>query len=330
MLDLLVFECDGVHYAVDAVNVESIVWLPALSPVDGAPVWCSGRLNWHGDSVTVIDLGGMLGHPPRARALSDQLIILTEGKRSLAILVTRVEQLLTADEHKVVVPALKEVEFVLPFKAELRMDDRLIMLLDCAALLDRLAAMDMTHADTRSLEIEPLEAQPKTSEDAQRFLERMHRLAEVRYERLAAGHQSYALVIIGEHRYAIPLMQVVEFAHLQHYTPLPGVPGFIVGCINLRGEILSIIDVDHFLQARKKIKADQVVVLSYGDKRLAILISCVERMIVADDDALQPIGESAEQHPLAHQLLRMPELIVAVLDVESLLSGTLLDVFEQV
>ena len=323
MLDLLFFECDNIRYAVTATDVESVVWLPALSPVDGVPAWCAGHLNWHGAPVPVIDLGRLLGHAPRSYVLSDQLIIVKAGEKTLALLVTRVDLLNSVNEVEMVKGLPSGDVPALPFRAEIREGDRLVMLIDTAALAHALAGVP-----------EPLETETPVAVyehvETQRFLERMHRLAEIRVEGSAAGRASFALVRIGERTYAIPLEQVVEFAHLQHCTPLPSVPDFIVGCMNLRGDILTVVDLDRFIKAGQIATGKELVVLASAGKKLAIRVAGVERMVESDEQAIQAIGDTDELHPLARNLLHLPDSLAAILDVETLFCGNLLDVFEEV
>lgn len=329
MLDLLFFECNGYRYTVNATEVESVAWLPELSPLDGVPQWVAGHLNWHGVPVPVVDLGRLLGHAPQPRSLADQLIVLNTPDGQVAVLVSRVDQLLTLPETVVASENSVERRAGLPFKAELRDGDRLVMVLDVDVLGQRVSqtAMPQPEASNPESALTPTDETPET---AKRFLARMHQLAEARSEYRGADRSTYALVRIGERRYAIPLTVVAEFARLQHYAVLPGLPSFIVGCMNLRGEILSIVDLDQLLHSSQPARGQEVVVITLAGKRLAIRIIDVERMIDADPTAIQLMAETDEQHPLSRQLLHLPDMIVAVLDADALLKGSVLDVFEQV
>jgi purine-binding chemotaxis protein CheW len=330
MLDLLFFVCDDIRYAVAADDVESIVWLPGLSPLDAAPNWCAGHLNWHGTPVPVVDFGRLLGHPKRHRTLNDQLIIIRAEGQPAAILVSRVDQLATLEETQIAATVQPSQPEAPPFRAEIRDGDQLVMLVDSSALLRRLAEIGSRHPDetTIGLPTSPAE-EPLSEEVAQQFLERTHQLAASRLEEKTTLRINFALVDIGNRSYAIPLTQVAEFSHLQHYAPLPGLPDFIVGCMNLRGEIITIVDLDRFLKHHQPAKGDGVVVLEGDGKRLGVRINGIERMIAADQEAIQSIGGADGQQPLARQLLHLPDSVAAILDVEALLKGELLDVFEQ-
>ncbi len=52
----------------------------------------------------------------------------------------------------------------------------------------------------------------------------------------------YMIFRLGQKRYALPLSVVKEVIAITDITPLPHVPSFYKGLINLRGQIISVID----------------------------------------------------------------------------------------
>ncbi|MBW2203683.1 MAG: chemotaxis protein CheW, partial [Deltaproteobacteria bacterium] len=58
------------------------------------------------------------------------------------------------------------------------------------------------------------------------------------------GDQEYVEVVefmLAHERYALELTHIREVYPLKDLTPLPGTPDFVLGIINIRGQILSII-----------------------------------------------------------------------------------------
>lgn len=74
-------------------------------------------------------------------------------------------------------------------------------------------------------------------------------------------------------RYALETAFVREVQALEDLTPLPGVPPFVAGIINLRGEILSVVDLSVFfdLPARGLPERDTLLVLEHGPVRFGVL-----------------------------------------------------------
>lgn len=71
--------------------------------------------------------------------------------------------------------------------------------------------------------------------------------AEPTAGRDAGRYGRYLLFSQGQARYAVPITQVLEVASVPALTPVPHTPAWLLGVTNLRGEILSVIDLGAFL-----------------------------------------------------------------------------------
>jgi len=95
--------------------------------------------------------------------------------------------------------------------------------------------------------------------------------------------------LAGEH-YAFPLTDVREVSLLRELTPVPCTPPFVLGIINLRGEIRTVIDLKKFFDLPEAgiTELNQVILIKHDDLQLGILadaIRGVRRIALAD---LQP------------------------------------------
>ena len=80
------------------------------------------------------------------------------------------------------------------------------------------------------------------------LLERARSLASNLEERSASQHIPLAIVGLGGEYFGVELATVREFTDLQRITPVPCCPSFIVGDMNLRGDILTVVDIRQALQ----------------------------------------------------------------------------------
>ena len=95
---------------------------------------------------------------------------------------------------------------------------------------------------------------------------------------------------LANERYAFPLAQIREVGVLHDLTPVPCTPAFVLGIINLRGEIRTVIDLRRFfdLPGEGITDLNKVILIRSGDTELGILadtIGGVRRLATAD---LQP------------------------------------------
>lgn len=71
----------------------------------------------------------------------------------------------------------------------------------------------------------------------------------------------YLSFLIGEEQYAIPLLTVKEVIALPEITPIPFTPPHILGIMNLRGQVISIMDLRLKLGIKSKNTSETVVVI---------------------------------------------------------------------
>ena len=79
--------------------------------------------------------------------------------------------------------------------------------------------------------------------------------------------------LLAHERYALEFRFIREICQLKELTLLPGTPPFVLGIINLRGQILSVIDFRLYVGLPVKGITDlnRVVILKAGDMEFGIL-----------------------------------------------------------
>lgn len=83
--------------------------------------------------------------------------------------------------------------------------------------------------------------------------------------------------MLAHERYAIESHYVREVYPLENLTPLPCTPGFVLGIVNVRGEILSVIDIKKFFDLPEKGLTDlnKVIVLQSDNMLFGILADAI-------------------------------------------------------
>jgi purine-binding chemotaxis protein CheW len=170
-------------------------------------------------------------------------------------------------------------------------------------------------------------------EETQRILKaRAQALAREPVPAEAAGERIEVVeFMLARERYAIETHYVREVYPLENLTPLPCTPAFVLGIVNLRGEILSVIDIKKFFDLPEKGLTDlnKVIVLQSGNMLFGILadaIAGVRRIPVADIQPSLPTLTGIREEYLRGVT---PERTV-VLDAEKLLTDEHIVVQEQV
>src|ERR1041384_895232 len=84
--------------------------------------------------------------------------------------------------------------------------------------------------------------------------------------RLAAKPGKYLTFLLAAEHYGIPVLQVREIIQLCDITPVPRVPHYFKGVINLRGKIIPVVDLCLKLRLPKgtETKRTCIVVVQVG------------------------------------------------------------------
>ncbi|HJB24865.1 MAG TPA: chemotaxis protein CheW [Candidatus Jeotgalibaca pullicola] len=107
------------------------------------------------------------------------------------------------------------------------------------------------------------------------------------------------LVIISlkDKLYAVQSSEVDEITGPQKWTEVPKAPQWVLGLINLRGNILSLIDFDKFLnnhgntQQEEKLCYNNTVIIKSGKRKVALALGDVEEVVDVDESHIQLMDE---------------------------------------
>lgn len=96
--------------------------------------------------------------------------------------------------------------------------------------------------------------------------------------------------LLAHERYALDSSFVREVYPLREITPLPATPAFVVGIINVRGQIVSVVDPKKFfdLPERGLTDVNKVVIVSDGQMEFGILVDAVVGVHRISLSAIQP------------------------------------------
>ncbi len=94
---------------------------------------------------------------------------------------------------------------------------------------------------------------------------------------LADAHVEVVQFLLAEETYAIESRYVREVFPLEDLTPLPCTPAFVLGIANVRGEILSVIDIKKFFDLPEKGLTDlnKILILEAKGMRFGVLADTI-------------------------------------------------------
>ena len=107
--------------------------------------------------------------------------------------------------------------------------------------------------------------------------------------------QKYLIFMAGNLKLGVVAEDVVEILNNQLITYLPMLPDFIRGIINMRGQMIPILDIRARLGMEPKEDDSLVVVINLGDVQLGILVDAVDQMLDIPKVNLLPMPANSTQ-----------------------------------
>jgi purine-binding chemotaxis protein CheW len=135
---------------------------------------------------------------------------------------------------------------------------------------------------------------------------------------------------LGDERYAVDTWLIREVIPLGGLTPLPCVPPFIAGIMNVRGRILSLIDTRHLLEL-PGVRPDsgKVIILAAGAMEFGLVVDEIGEVIrIPVDDIQESIPMIEEKKSAYFRGITVDRMIL--LDGECLLHDPRLVIHEHV
>ena len=111
----------------------------------------------------------------------------------------------------------------------------------------------------------------------------------------AVDSQKYLIFMAGHLKLGVVAEDVVEILNNQVITYLPMVPDFIRGIINMRGQMIPILDIRARLGMEPQEGDDLVVVINLGDVQLGILVDGVDQMLDIPRANIHPLPANSTQ-----------------------------------
>jgi purine-binding chemotaxis protein CheW len=123
-------------------------------------------------------------------------------------------------------------------------------------------------------------------------------------------------------RYALPMQDVRELVRAVRLTPLPQAPAVVEGLLDLRGELLPVLDMRRRfrLPARPLSTSDHLVVTQAGARRVALRVDRAEGLLALEPGQHDETPGALPGVGYVAGALKLPDGLVLLHDVRTFLS----------
>ncbi len=149
-----------------------------------------------------------------------------------------------------------------------------------------------------------------------------------------AEAERFVLLSLASTDYAVPESCVTAIERAPATAAVPGTPAWLTGVTNLRGDILSVIDLRAFagLDGRSPAIARMLVArLPAEDFMAGLLVDAVDRIVAIPHDAIRPPAAPLDGPLVAYVqgVCAIGDRLVAVLDLDRLLRSPDIRLFDE-
>jgi len=125
--------------------------------------------------------------------------------------------------------------------------------------------------------------------------------------------------------YGINVMQVQEVLRLPEIAPVPGAPDYVMGIINLRGNVVTVIDTrKRFgLSPQEPDDSTRIVIIEVDGQVIGILVDAVAEVVNLTSSEIEStpnLGEDNESSKYIQGVYSRSDDILILIDVNKLLS----------
>jgi purine-binding chemotaxis protein CheW len=318
----LLFALNHRCYGIAAAAVQEIIPLPAVHESLELPPDVVGVVNLRGQFLPLVDLSHRLGQGNHPYAMTDSVIVLAQGDRSLEILALGI---LVSQVFDVVMLPEPESDRSPKHSEGLTLgitqwQETIVTILNQEALLAiAQAAPTSTHVSFFPA---------ATTADQAQLQARAARLSIVTTPEDTQSLLPLAVIQIGSDRLAIPVETIREFTPVRRVTPIPCCPAHILGNMNLRGEILTLLDIRQVLQLSTMTLSalTQTVVIEVDGIVAGIAINGVFDVMYVPSTAIAPLPVAAYsgRDEYLRGMVIWQNQAVSLLDVAKLLTSSAL------
>lgn len=366
----LLFDLNHSPYGIAADFVQEIFFLPALTDLAESEPDVVGILSLRGEILTVIDLSQRLGKSHYPFTLNHSVIVVNWQNHRLGMIVNLVHGVEAIDSANISNPSTKgsslqrssssnecplliglaqHQEQIIPLlNPEALLQGRSLSVQNIQTFLDLESngfsrqnfSESTSHAATPSSEAHRDFMAEFSAHEQDVLHDRAQNLRHVPEGDSSSGLLPLAVVGLQGEYFGLNLERIHEFTDIHQITPIPCCPPHIVGNMNLRGEILTLVDISQVLQLKGDSNQDenttprnqQAVVVRLDKLVAGVTVDAVHDVVYLHSTEISPVP--AAVHAMNEDFIRgvasYQDKQMSILDLSKILSSENLVVNESV
>ena len=142
-------------------------------------------------------------------------------------------------------------------------------------------------------------------------------------ENITLDGMRYLEFDLGEEHYAVKLLLVREVIPVPETTPIPKSPSYFLGIMNLRGHVISIVDLRKKLAISPKENNTEsaVIIVDVNDVQIGVIVDSINRVLSVTEKTISNVPEINTQVNAKYieGVHRQEDKLTVLLDISSAL-----------
>lgn len=323
----LIFKLFEIYYAIDAELVQEIMELPALKCMADMPNGVAGFVNVKGTITQVLDMQQCFEYDPnRLYKTTEALVLLKNNDLFFGIIISEILDIKNLPIAVSYHGAKEMIEQKHPAFAAIsgvtRLEQEIVFVLDPFVLFHHIKAGGSEHRPIDSSSYKGFNINPQ---DRPLFQERAQRCKEIVGIKETRDGTPYVIMILNKEYFGIEAVIVEEFCDQATFTPIPGAEMHILGFMNLRGDVLPLIDIWPAIQSQNLtiMPLSQIIVVSYQGAHVGILVDSIVDIIFFNESSFRPVplGVKSFREDLTKSTVLHNNEVLAILDLNKILKS---------
>jgi purine-binding chemotaxis protein CheW len=138
-----------------------------------------------------------------------------------------------------------------------------------------------------------------------------------------ANRERFLSFSLGNEEYAVPLLAVREVIALPEFTPVPYTPTYFLGIMNLRGQVISIMDLRQKLGIKPGVNTETAVIIcDLNGASIGVVVDSVNTVLNPDSADVSEKPEIQSNRPTDYitGVYRKDKKLILFLDLSRSLS----------
>ncbi|AEB75769.1 purine-binding chemotaxis protein CheW [Clostridium botulinum] len=123
---------------------------------------------------------------------------------------------------------------------------------------------------------------------------------------------------LGDEQIAVETAKVQGINDMMEITKVPNAPNHIKGLINLRGNVISLLDINLLLNISKKEDQEHgnIIILKMEDEQIGITVDQVDEVLEIEEDILEKVDDSNKAY--IKGIINFKTRVVTLIDIDKL------------